>query len=215
MFIESLQTDPVFYVSAVVALILSITLHELAHGWAAIYRGDDTPRYLGHMTPNPITHMGPISFIAVFILGIGWGAMPVNPSRFRGRYAEAFVAFAGPLMNLLLALIGLTALAIWSNSAPPSTLTPFQANLREALWYFGYINIALFLFNLAPVPPLDGSRILADFYPPFARWLRDNEHAHQFMFIGYMAIIMSLNRTQYGLFTLAGNAAQKYLNLWM
>lgn len=215
MFIEQLQTDPVFYVSAVVALILSITLHELAHGWAAIWKGDDTPRYLGHMTPNPITHMGVIGFVAVFILGIGWGAMPVTPSRLRGKFAEAVVAFAGPLMNLLLALIGLTILGIWINAAPTNSLPPFQANLREALWYFGHINIALFLFNLAPVPPLDGSRILADLYPPFRRWLQQNEHAHQFMFIAYMAIVMSLNRTQYGLFTIAAKAAQTYLNLWI
>ena len=215
MFIETLQTNPVFYVSSVVALILSITLHELAHGWAALRKGDDTPRYLGHMTPNPITHMGPIGFFAVFLLGIGWGAMPVTPSRLRGKYAEAFVAFAGPLMNLLLALIGLTILAIWIKSAPTSSLSPFHVNLREALWYFGHINVALFLFNLAPVPPLDGSRILADVYPPYRRWLHENEHAQQFMFIAYMAIVMSLSRTKFGLFTMASNAGQKYLDLWM
>ncbi len=214
MFIEYLSTNPVFYVSAVCCLIVSITLHELAHGWAAIYKGDLTPRRLGHMTPDPVTHMGPIGLGAVFIFGMGWGAMPIDPTRMRGKYADAFVSFAGPLMNLLLALVGLTGLAIWSNITPTADLSQFQANLREALWYFGYINIALFMFNLAPVPPLDGSRILANFHQPYARWLHDNHHLMPFMFMAYFAIIFSLSRTQWGIFTVSANLAREYLGLW-
>lgn len=214
MFIEYLNSNPVFYISAVVGLIVSITLHELAHGWAAIYKGDDTPRVLGHMTPDPVTHMGPIGLIAVCLCGIGWGAMPINPSRMKGRHAHAFVAFAGPCMNLLLALVGLTALALWARAVAPDELSTFQANLREALWYFGYINIGLFLFNLIPVPPLDGSRILADFNRGYDRWLRDNEHAQGFMFMGLLIIVLGMGRTEYGLFSISAKIAEQYLSLW-
>jgi len=214
MFIEYLSTNPVFYISAVVGLILSITLHELAHGWAAIYKGDDTPRVLGHMTPDPVTHMGPMGLIAVCLMGIGWGAMPINPSRMRGKYAEAFVAFAGPLMNLLLAAIGLTSLALWQNAVPYANLSTFQTNLRDALWYFGYINIGLFIFNLIPVPPLDGSRILANFSYRYDRWLMDNPQLGAFMFFGVFAIFIGLGRTDYGLFSVSRRIAQAYMDLW-
>ncbi len=112
MFIQSLL-DPdqrLFYVSWVITVIFSITLHELAHGLMALRRGDHTPVELGHMTINPLVHMGPFSLAALFFLGIAWGAMPVNPSRLRGKYGEALVALAGPVTNLLLAFLGLTGL---------------------------------------------------------------------------------------------------------
>jgi len=164
----------VVLVSWVVLVIGSIILHELAHGWAAISRGDRTPIELGHMTWNPMVHMGQTSLILFLVFGIAFGAMPVNPSRMRGKYANAFVAAAGPAMNLLLAIVciilgGLVA-AFGAKIGEPlasNTLTFFQFGVM--------LNVVLMLFNLLPIPPLDGSRILSDFSPGYAKlWHSEN-----------------------------------------
>lgn len=214
MFIQFLQTDPAYYMTAVVTLIVSIVLHELSHGWAAIWQGDDTPIQLGHMTPNPITHMGGLGFLAVFLMGIGWGAMPVNPSRFRSRYGDAIVCAAGPAMNLLLALIGLTAYALWGRTIPQTGVDPFRENMANATLIFGTFNMVLVLLNLIPVPPLDGSRMLADFSRGYADWLRQTEHNHMFMLLGLFAILSALNNTPYGLFNVAGRISIWYVSLF-
>ena len=98
---------PAYLVSWIFWVLFSITLHELAHGWAALSQGDQTPRELNRMTANPLVQMGTTSLIFFFIIGIAWGMMPVNPSRFRdGRRGEIIVAAAGPVLNLLLAFGG-------------------------------------------------------------------------------------------------------------
>jgi Zn-dependent protease len=96
MFIQSLQSNPRFFFAVVITVVVSITIHELAHGVVAVWRGDRTPIDEGHMTLNPAVHMGPFSIIALLVAGIAWGAMPINPSRIRGRFGEALVAAAGP-----------------------------------------------------------------------------------------------------------------------
>lgn len=214
MFIQYLESNPVFYASVVVGMIVSIVLHELAHGWAAIRQGDDTPRLLGHMTPNPVTHMGPIGLGAVFLIGIGWGMMPVNRTNFRSRYGDAIVSFAGPAINLVLAAVGLAALGLWQRNGGID-LTDTQANLQMALFFFGYLNIALFIFNLAPVPPLDGCRILANFNHRYDRWLVENEAQYgHIMFFAYFFLIIMLNRTEWGLFAISAKAAMGYLSMF-
>ncbi len=143
-------------------ILLSITLHELGHGWAAIREGDDTPILLGHMTANPIVHMGVQSLVMFALCGIAWGAMPVNPSRFRhSRKSDMIVSAAGPAMNLLIALACLVLLTAWVRFVPPGE--PLQRN--GALFLFTGLSINLFLipFNLLPIPPLDGARVLAGF----------------------------------------------------
>jgi len=214
MFIELLNTNPVYYFTAVVTLIFSIVLHELAHGWAALWQGDDTPRVLGHMTPNPVTHMGTLGFVAVFLIGMGWGAMPVNPSRFRSRYGDAIVCAAGPAMNLLLALVSLTIFALALKPLMGEGVTEFKMNMIQACFIFGMFNIVLVLLNLLPVPPLDGSRILADFHRGYADWLRQTQANHLFMLIGLFVILGALRDTPYGLFNLAGNIANWYIGLF-
>ena len=108
--IEAWEQSPVLLGSWVFWVFFSITLHELGHGWAAMRVGDQTPRLTGHMTWNPIVHMGPVSLVLFALLGLCWGAMPVDPSRFRGKHADAKVAFAGPMMNFSLLRSGLCAL---------------------------------------------------------------------------------------------------------
>jgi Zn-dependent protease len=146
-------------------VIFSITLHELAHGWAALWEGDDTPRVTGHMSANPVVHMGLPSMILFLIIGIAWGMMPVNPYKFRhGKWGRILVSFAGPAMNLLIAFVVLTVLGF--------VIDPFteQTDVETFLLTGGFLNLILFALNMLPVPPLDGSNILANLSNTVARW---------------------------------------------
>ncbi|MEM8873349.1 MAG: site-2 protease family protein [Planctomycetota bacterium] len=169
LFIETIGTDLPFFLTVVVTVVFSITLHELAHGYAAIRLGDDTPIRTGHMTLNPIVHMGPFSLIALAIAGIAWGSMPIDPSRIRHKYGEAIVAAAGPATNLLLAAVGVVGYGLLIRFG--LTSSNIGDNAADFLWTFGFINAALMVFNLLPVPPLDGSHILANFNDGYARFI--------------------------------------------
>jgi len=148
-------------------VIFSITLHELAHGWAALWEGDDTPRVTGHMSANPVVHMGLPSMILFLILGIAWGMMPVNPNRFRhGKWGRILVSAAGPMMNLVIAFIVLTVLGFIINPYAE------QSDVVTFLLTGGYLNLILFALNMLPVPPLDGSNILANLSDTVASWYR-------------------------------------------
>lgn len=156
---------PALLFAWIIWVIASITLHELAHGWAAISRGDTTPIETGHMTLNPLVHMGGMSLIVFALTGIAWGMMPVNPSKFRGRHADAWVAFAGPLMNIGLAALCIVASAITIAATGTRAMGP-GSTPGNLLLFFSVgcsLNIFLALFNLLPAPPLDGSRVLASF----------------------------------------------------
>lgn len=181
-FISLAKTNLVYYVSWVFTVILSVVLHELGHGYAALRQGDDTPRVSGHMTLSPLVHMGPLSLVLLFVIGIAWGQMPVNPARFKSRHGDAIVSIAGPLVNLLLALLGLTVLGLWMRFAPQT----IPENAFTFLWVFGTANIVLCLLNLLPVPPLDGSHVLASFSPPFRRLMADPNNQGMFLvaFVG-------------------------------
>jgi Zn-dependent protease len=185
-FIGLLFERPEVYVTAVATVIFSITLHEMAHGIVATKLGDPTPHYSGHMTWNPWVHMGPFSLLAAFLVGIAWGAMPVDPSRLRGKRAETLVAIAGPLTNLALAFLALTALGLWIRAGADPTSDPRVDNGMMVLKVFGTYNVLLFIFNMLPVPPLDGSRVVADFNRGYAAWMDDpaNAGVRMFLFIG-------------------------------
>lgn len=184
LFIENAfrEETQFFFVSVVVIWIVSITLHELAHGWAAIWQGDRTPIELGHMTLNPIVHMGWFSIILLLTAGLAFGLMPVTPSRFRSRYGDALVSAAGPAMNLLIAIVVLTALGLWRRGAGEWTGEPgFEENMGQFLWMAGYTNVVAVMLNLVPIPPLDGSRILADFWPRYRGWVQSVQDPRMFL----------------------------------
>jgi Zn-dependent protease len=170
MFFQTAMTDRTYFLAVVITVIVSICIHELAHGVVAVWLGDRTPIESGHMTLNPAVHMGMFSVIALLLAGIAWGAMPINPSRLRGRYGEALVAIAGPVSNVLLALLALTALGLWLRHdegwMPPDTRA---RNLQYFLIIFGLVNFHLALFNLIPIPPLDGARVLENFSDAYKR----------------------------------------------
>ncbi len=160
MLINFLVENPLLYFRIIVIVIISVCLHELAHGFAAINQGDDTPIRKGHMTPNPVIHMGWPSLIILCFAGIAWGQMPVNPEKFRSqKWGSILVSAAGPLLNLGLAFLAIAALALVS-----------QQNLQNviSLTFFLLIarfNLVLFLFNLLPIPPLDGFHVISECLP--------------------------------------------------
>ncbi|MEM7671204.1 MAG: site-2 protease family protein [Pseudomonadota bacterium] len=158
-----------FYFSWISCVVISIILHELGHGWAAIKLGDTTPIDLKRMTLSPMVHMGPLSIAVMLVTGIAWGAMPINPNRLRGRYGDAYVSAAGPAINLVLAIIGLLAAVIFLRiyGDLPDQGTPAK-NAFDMIWLFGSLNVVLIIFNLVPAPPLDGSHILASFSRRYA-----------------------------------------------
>ncbi|MCA9276583.1 MAG: site-2 protease family protein [Phycisphaerales bacterium] len=181
--ISDLLNDPningkVWVVSWAVWVILSICLHELAHGWTAVRLGDDTPILSGHMTWNPIVHMGPFPLIMFLLIGIAWGAMPVNPSRLRGKHGDTIVTIAGPAMNLLLAILATLLLILWVPLAQGQLISsvtvsnPLAANMQTFLALGAMLNVVLMIFNLLPIPPLDGGRIAVNFIPPYRRMLQ-------------------------------------------
>ncbi|MEH1864296.1 MAG: site-2 protease family protein [Nostoc sp.] len=157
MFIQTLITEPIHFFRIVVIVIFSITLHELAHGLAAMSQGDNTPQQTGHLTLNPVVHMGKESIIFLCLMGIAWGQMPVNPSKFRsGKLGNILVSAAGPLSNLALGILFTVLLKLFHLSGLLSV---------EFLYLAARINLTLFLFNLLPIPPLDGFHVFSEIFP--------------------------------------------------
>jgi len=174
-------------VSWVFWVIFSIVLHELAHGWTAIWQGDDTPRRLGHMTWNPLVHMGPMSLIMFAAIGIAWGLMPVDPSRFRWRrQGRVVVSAAGPAMNIALAIVTLLLLLpLWMRLGYGRIDEPLFSNISEFLFIGGFLNVVLAIFNLLPIPPLDGSSILAGLWMKWYVWMQNP----QFVIVGLFIVL--------------------------
>ena len=152
--------------------LLGIILHEVAHGWVADKLGDPTARFMGRLTINPLPHIDPLG-LAVFVLTsalggfvFGWARpVPVNPRHFRDPIkGMMLVALAGPGTNLLLA-VGMTALLRGFLDFNPA-VGPTSEFIAKALFYGASINIGLACLNMLPIPPLDGSRVLAYFLPP-------------------------------------------------
>jgi len=152
-------------------LLLALTLHEYAHGYVAYRLGDPTARDAGRLTLNPLSHLDPIGTIAFFFIKIGWAKpVPVNPVYFKNpRQDMLWVALAGPITNLLLAITSAVLLKAMISTAsiiPQSAmlsaiLIPLYNMLVASVW----INLVLCIFNFLPIPPLDGGRILTGLLP--------------------------------------------------
>lgn len=153
-----------------VPALFAITLHEVAHGWVADRCGDPTARLLGRLTLNPLRHLDPIGTLLLLVIGFGWAKpVPVNFANLRQpRQDMVWVAVSGPLSNfslalgsaLLLRLLGLAAPSAGSLTA--AVLVPISLMAAFSL----YINVILGIFNLLPIPPLDGGRVVTGLLPP-------------------------------------------------
>ena len=150
------------YIYIVVAALFAIILHEIAHGLVSTWLGDPTPKRQGRLSLNPLKHLDPIGTLCLIFFHVGW-AKPVlvNPDYYKNKKrGMALVALAGPLMNFLLAIFSIIIMAIFVKVNAYSNVLIIIYNF---LLYFSVINLGLGLFNLIPIPPLDGSRILGAF----------------------------------------------------
>ncbi|MBQ9378058.1 MAG: site-2 protease family protein [Schwartzia sp.] len=150
-------------VAGLPGLIIALSLHEYAHARMAVAMGDFTPKIMGRLTMNPLAHIDPVGLLVLLVARFGW-AKPVviNPANFHDRTkGEILVAFAGPAMNFLLAFLGLGVI-IFLRARMHMEMS---YGLRTVLWLIVVYNINFGVFNLIPLPPLDGSRILAAVLP--------------------------------------------------
>jgi len=163
-----LNNSPSYFISGIITLLISFTFHEFAHAWTATKFGDDTPRLYGRLTLNPIAHLDILGSLMLVFAGFGWAKpVPINPRKLRQHSPAAlmFVALSGPLSNFLLAVLAAIPLRFgWVTPAAPMVdlfPTPYQF-----LLYFLFTNLGLMVFNLIPLPPLDGEAILEFLLPP-------------------------------------------------
>ena len=151
------------------AIVLGLTFHELAHGWTAYKLGDNTALYAGRLTINPLAHIDPIGLLLLLVAHFGWAKpVPVNPNNLRGNAGRGMmlVSLAGPAANMVIAIIGAVLLGLVNWQLP---------YMKAILYLIIEINVVLAVFNLLPIPPLDGSKILAGIIPGRQEWLHNLE----------------------------------------
>lgn len=162
MFIRYLWSDPRLFFTAILIVVLSVSCHEFMHAFVALKMGDDTAARNGHLTLNPLKQMGWLSLVMLLFLGIAWGQVPVNPWNFRSRGGRVLTSLAGPLTNF----------ALWLCF----TVGAFVCFKTEAgefavamLTYGAVMNLVLFVFNMLPIPGLDGFAVVGEVFPELLR----------------------------------------------
>lgn len=181
MLLELLGSDPLVFFILVIALVFSLVFHELGHAVAALWAGDTTARDQGRITLNPLSHLDPIGTLMLLIAGFGWARpVPVWPPNFRQYRTGLFVvSIAGIVINLFIAVLSALTIRLLVTVEPNLITTTFQLGQRDplniallSLYYLASLNITLAVFNLLPVPPLDGSKIINSLAPvPVQRFL--------------------------------------------
>lgn len=179
LFIQQAFENPEYFILATIAVVFSICFHEFSHAWIALQFGDSTAAERGHLTLNPLRQMGWLSIVMLLILGIAWGAVPVNAARLRAksRWAYPLVSLAGPAANLLLFLLAWIAFGLIQPRIPLIIEDPDSGvRLLTFLFVLGTMNGVLCLFNLLPIPGLDGWNVLGEFVPrllqPSTEWAK-------------------------------------------
>lgn len=158
LMLNTLFSSPLTFLFYALALVIAITIHEFAHAWSADRLGDPTPRSMGRLTLNPLAHLDPMGTLALLLIRFGWGKpVPFDPYNLRNpKRDSALISLAGPASNLLLAL----ALSF------PLRLLPDYSLISYFLISLITLNVILAVFNLVPVYPLDGEKILAGLLSP-------------------------------------------------
>ena len=171
-------------------VLIAITFHEFAHGYAAYKLGDNTAKNQGRLSLNPFAHLDPIGTLMLLVAGFGWGKpVEVNPRNYTRKMSmekgEAIVSLAGPLMNFILAIIfTLIYCAIYKFASASFMLSTVGGIIMLLISYTISINIGLGVFNLIPLPPLDGSKIIMPFLPYKAKeFFVNNEQIFYIIFI--------------------------------
>lgn len=175
-----------------VPFLFALCFHELAHGLVAKWRGDNTADVMGRLTMNPVAHMDIVGTLVLPLLAIvfsspiffGWAKpVPVNPRNLKNPRVDMFwIALAGPLSNILLALVGAVAMGLWMRFVGASGLTQ---TILQLLDVFLGVNLFLAVFNIIPLHPLDGGKVLARFLPPEVNYkLEQNEHLTSLILLG-------------------------------
>jgi Zn-dependent protease len=153
-------------IKIIFAIIVGLTVHEWAHALTALKLGDPTPRKTGRLTLNPLKHIDPIGFILLIVAGFGW-AKPVQIDHAYLQYPkrdDILISLAGPLSNLALAFIVTALFKLTLLIMPFASETILQEIIITFTWFI-YINLGLFIFNMIPLPPLDGSHVLLNLFP--------------------------------------------------
>lgn len=159
--------DPIYLIYILITFVVSISLHEYAHAWMSDRLWDPTPKIQWRLTPDPRSHIDPLWLVLIFLIWFGRGRpVLVNPKYYKNPIRdELFVALAGPATNIILAIIsiliiGIYGLIVWQESivANPDLVVSFWKT-------FGMLNVTLAVFNMIPIPPLDGYRLISFFYP--------------------------------------------------
>lgn len=188
--LSTVATQPggiIGFILTIPAVIIAITFHEFAHAFAADKLGDATPRMQGRLNLNPLSHIDPIGIMLLLFAGFGWGKpVQINPRNFNRDMplskAEAIVAAAGPIMNFIIAFVFLVIMYLLQEFG--ITAGQYTLYLYLFLSYVVSINIGLGVFNLIPLPPLDGSKILMHFLPYNARnWFINKQYIFYIVFL--------------------------------
>ncbi len=153
---------------ALPAVIIAIGLHEAAHAFAAYKLGDNTAKNMGRLTVNPLKHIDPIGFICLFLFHFGWAKpVPINPNNFKGNKNRGIVltALAGPVMNVIVAFVFNIILYVVAVIAGSYAASTWVSTALLMIYYVVVVNVSLAVFNLIPIPPLDGSKIFGGLLP--------------------------------------------------
>lgn len=158
--VQRAANDPIGFIAFIIAIVLGITVHEFMHAYTAHRLGDDTARLLGRLSLNPMAHLDPFGTLLLVLAGFGYGKpVPFNESRLRSTMGVTFVALAGPFANLVLA--ALCAIPLRFSAASLLGGAYEQILTAIVLW-----NCVLAIFNLVPIPPLDGANVVYGLLPP-------------------------------------------------
>lgn len=170
-FFYNIQSQMQGYLLTALVALLAIVCHECAHGWVSYKLGDPTAKNAGRLTLNPLKHIDPIGILCMVLFRVGWAKpVPINPYHYRDRKKGIiYVSIAGPATNFILAFISLLIEGLLLKYSPSHNANRIFCQL---CYYSAVVNISLGLFNLVPIPPLDGSRVVGALFPKAAAFYR-------------------------------------------
>jgi peptidase, M50 family len=178
-------SDLMWFIAGIPGILIAMVVHEYSHARVAVAMGDMTPRLMGRLTLNPKAHIDPIGLLTLFLVHFGW-AKPVmiNPRNFRDmRKGEVLVALAGPASNLVIAFLAMLFFAVYARLG-----LPVSQGFYTVMQLLALINVNFAVFNMIPLPPLDGSRVLMAFLP--GRWAYELMRLERYTFIILILLIM-------------------------